>query len=145
MSLKLFNTLTNEKETFVPLTPGQVRMYVCGVTVYDSAHLGHCRFLLTFDVIYRYLKFSGYDVTYARNFTDVDDKIIKRANEEKVTCDAITDRYIAEFKYDGAALGLLLPTVEPRATEHITEIIAIIRQLESRGLAYTVGGDVYFS
>ena len=97
MALRLFNTLSNEKEEFVPLTPGKVRMYVCGVTVYDSAHLGHCRFLLTFDVIYRYLLFSGFDVTYARNFTDVDDKIIKRANDEQTSCAAITDRYIAEF------------------------------------------------
>ncbi|HWH78863.1 MAG TPA: cysteine--tRNA ligase, partial [Candidatus Binatus sp.] len=145
MSLKIFNTLTNEKENFVPLTPGQVRMYVCGVTVYDSAHLGHCRFLLIFDVIYRYLKLCGYDVVYVRNFTDVDDKIIKRANDESVNCQTITDRYIAEFNRDGAALGLLAPTVEPRATHHISEIIEIIKQLEAKGLAYQIEGDVYFS
>src|SRR5688572_32344994 len=117
MALKIFNTLSNEKEEFVPLTPGKLRMYVCGVTVYDSSHLGHCRFLLTFDVIYRYLLFSGYDVTYARNFTDVDDKIIKRANDERTSCAAITDRYIAEFHSDSGSLGLLPPTIEPRATE----------------------------
>jgi cysteinyl-tRNA synthetase len=145
MALKIFNTLSNEKEEFVPLTPGKVRMYVCGVTVYDSAHLGHCRFLLTFDVIYRYLRFAGFDVAYARNFTDVDDKIIKRAAEEQTTCAAITDRYIAEFHRDSEALGLLEPTIEPRATEHIGEIIEIIRALEAKGLAYRINGDVFYS
>ena len=145
MALKIFNTLTNEKEELVPLAPGKVRMYVCGVTVYDSAHLGHCRFLLTFDVIYRYLLFSGFEVTYARNFTDVDDKIIKRANDEQTTCAAITDRYIGEFQRDSEALGLLRPTIEPRATEHITEIIAIIQGLEAKDLAYKIDGDVYYS
>ena len=100
MSLKILNSLSGEKEFFAPLIAGQARMYVCGVTVYDSAHLGHCRFLLTFDVIYRYLRFCGFDVTYVRNFTDVDDKIIRRAHEEQVSCDAITERYIAEFERD---------------------------------------------
>ena len=145
MALKIFNTLSNDKEEFNPLTPGKVRMYVCGVTVYDSAHLGHCRFLLTFDVIYRYLLSSGFDVTYARNFTDVDDKIIKRANDERTSCAAITDRYIAEFHRDSEALGLLRPTIEPRATQHIDEIISIIKELEARGLAYLVDGDVFYS
>jgi len=145
MALKIFNTLSNDKEEFNTLTPGKVRMYVCGVTVYDSAHLGHCRFLLTFDVIYRYLLFSGYDVTYARNFTDIDDKIIKRANDERTSCDAITDRYIAEFHRDSEALGLLRPTIEPRATEHIEGIISIIKELETMGLAYLVDGDVFYS
>jgi cysteinyl-tRNA synthetase len=145
MALKIFNTLSDGKEEFVPLSPGKVRMYVCGVTVYDSAHLGHCRFLLTFDVIYRYLLFSGYDVTYARNFTDVDDKIIKRATEERVDCTTITDRYIAEFQKDTEALGLLTPTMEPRATQHVGEIIEIIRQLEAKGLAYRVEGDVFYA
>jgi cysteinyl-tRNA synthetase len=144
MALKIFNTLSDDKEEFVPLSPGKVRMYVCGVTVYDSAHLGHCRFLLTFDVIYRYLLFGGFDVTYVRNFTDVDDKIIKRANEENVDCTTITDRYIAEFQKDSEALGLLSPTVEPRATAHIAEIIEIIRRLEAKGLAYRVNGDVFY-
>ena len=145
MALRMFNTLSGAKEIFSPLTPGKVRMYVCGVTVYDSAHLGHCRFLLTFDVIFRYLRFCGYDVNYARNFTDVDDKIIKRANDEGVDCAAITERYIAEFNRDGAALALLAPSVEPRATQHITEIIAIIRQLEAKGLAYCIDGDVFYA
>ncbi len=103
MALKIFNTLSGEKDEFVPLTPGRVRMYVCGVTVYDSAHLGHCRFLITFDVIYRYLRFLGFDVTYVRNFTDVDDKIINRANEEQMSWETITQRYIGEFDQDGAA------------------------------------------
>jgi cysteinyl-tRNA synthetase len=145
MALKIFNTLSDDKEEFVPLTPGKVRMYVCGVTVYDSAHLGHCRFLLTFDVIYRYLLFRGYDVIYARNFTDVDDKIIKRAHDEQVDCATITDRYIAEFQSDSESLGLLAPTIEPRATQHIGEIIEIIEQLEGRGLAYRVDSDVFYS
>src|SRR5688572_31840460 len=97
MSLKIFNTLSGEKEDFVPLTPGEVRMYVCGVTVYDSSHIGHARSLISFDVIYRYLKFLGYKVNFVRNFTDVDDKIIEKANREKVAWSLITERYIAEF------------------------------------------------
>jgi cysteinyl-tRNA synthetase len=144
MALKIFNTLSGEKEPFVPLKPGEVRMYVCGVTVYDSSHLGHCRFLITFDAICRYLRFSGLRVHYVRNFTDVDDKIIKRANEEGVSSDVITERYIQEFHRDSDALGLLEPTHEPRATQHVAEIIGIIRQLEDQGLAYRVNGDVYF-
>jgi cysteinyl-tRNA synthetase len=145
MALKIFNTLSGEKDEFVPLTPGRVRMYVCGVTVYDSAHLGHCRFLITFDVIYRYLRFLGFDVTYVRNFTDVDDKIINRANEEQVSWETITQRYIGEFHQDGEALGLLAPSVEPLATQHIAEIIEIIERLEAKGLAYRIDGDVYYS
>lgn len=145
MALKLFNTLSNEKESFTPLTPGNVRMYVCGVTVYDSAHIGHARSFFSFDIIYRYLKFSGYDVAYVRNFTDVDDKIIKKANDEKVSCDSITSRYIEEFAQDGESLGWLRPTREPRATEHMAEIIAIIEKLEAKGLAYRVDGDMYYA
>jgi cysteinyl-tRNA synthetase len=145
MALKLFNTLTNEKESFTPLTPGKVRMYVCGVTPYDSAHIGHARSFFTFDIIYRYLKFSGYEVAYVRNFTDVDDKIINKANAEKVSCDSITSRYIEEFAQDGESLGWLRPTREPRATGHIAEIIAIIERLEAKGLAYRVGGDMYYA
>ncbi|HEX7231277.1 MAG TPA: cysteine--tRNA ligase [Candidatus Binatia bacterium] len=145
MAVKIFNTLSNEKEEFLPLLPGQVRMYVCGVTVYDSAHLGHCRFLITFDVIYRYFRSLGFEVQYVRNFTDVDDKIIKRAQDDQVSCDSITNRYIDEFNRDAAALGLLPPNIEPRATEHIAEIIEIIQQLEHSGHAYQVNGDVYYS
>ena len=145
MALKIFNTFSGEKDEFIPLTPGRVRMYVCGVTVYDSAHLGHCRSFITFDVIYRYLRFLGFDVTYVRNFTDVDDKIIKRANEEQVSWETITERYIGEFHQDGEALGLFAPSVEPLATQHIAEIIDIIEQLEAKELAYRIDGDVYYS
>ncbi len=145
MALKIFNTLSNEKEPFAPLTPGKVRMYVCGVTVYDSAHIGHARSFFTFDIIYRYLKFSGFEVDYVRNFTDVDDKIIKKANDEQVSCDAVTNRYIEEFAQDGASLGWLRPAREPRATEHMAEIIAIIERLESKELAYRVDGDIYYA
>lgn len=145
MALKIFNTLSGEKEHFLPLIDGEVRMYVCGVTVYDSSHVGHARSLLTFDVIYRYLRFLGYRVQFVRNFTDVDDKIIKKANDEQVGCETITNRYIEEFYRDSEALDLLRPSVEPRATLHMPEIIALIRQLESKNLAYRVNGDVYFS
>lgn len=120
-------------------------MYVCGVTVYDSCHVGHARFLLTFDVVYRYLKFLGYNVTFVRNFTDIDDKIIQRANEEETTTEVIAERYVQEFERDSAALGLLSPTHEPKATKHIPEIIALIRRLEERGMAYRVDGDLFFS
>lgn len=144
MALKIFNTLSGTKEEFVALHPGEARMYVCGVTVYDSSHIGHARSLLTFDIIYRYLGFSGYRVQCVRNFTDVDDKIIKRAQEEHVSCEVITERYIAEFHRDAKALGLLSPTYEPRATRHIADIISQIQRLEGKGLAYRIGGDVYF-
>jgi len=120
-------------------------MYVCGVTPYASAHIGHARSFFTFDIIYRYLKFAGYDVDYVRNFTDVDDKIIKKANDEKVSCDRITGRYIQEFFEDGESLGWLRPSHEPRATEHIAEIVAIIEKLEAEGLAYRVDGDMYYA
>jgi cysteinyl-tRNA synthetase len=145
MSLRIFSTLSGEKEDFAPLTPGEVRMYVCGVTVYDSSHVGHARSLLTFDAIYRYLIFCGYRVRFVRNFTDVDDKIINKANDQKSSCEAITDRYIEEFYRDAQSLGLLAPSLEPRATLHIAEIIALIQKLEERQLAYRVDGDVFFS
>ena len=145
MAIRIFNTLSNEKEEFLPLAPRKVRMYVCGVTVYDSAHLGHCRFLITFDVIYRYFRSLGFDVEYVRNFTDVDDKIIKRAQDEQVSCEEITGRYIDEFNRDAVALGLLAPRVEPRATQHIGEIIEIIQQLERSRHAYQIDGDVFYS
>src|SRR5216684_5981935 len=144
MALKIFNTLSGDKEEFAPLKVGEVRMYVCGVTVYDSSHVGHARSFLTFDMIYRYLMFSGYRVEFVRNFTDVDDKIIKKANDEKVSCEAITDRYIEEFQRDAEALGILRPTQEPRATLHVPEIVSLIRRLEEKGLAYRVDGDVFY-
>ena len=145
MSLQIFNTLTGKKEPFSPLTEGQVRIYVCGITVYDSSHIGHARSLLTFDVAYRYLIFLGYRVYFVRNFTDVDDKIINRAHEENTSADAIAKRYIEEFQKDSRALGLLPPSEEPKATEHIGDIVALIRRLEEKSVAYRIDGDVYFS
>jgi cysteinyl-tRNA synthetase len=145
MALKIFNTLANEKQEFITLTPGEVRMYVCGVTVYDSAHIGHARSLISFDVIYRYLLFAGYTVQFVRNFTDVDDKIIEKANREKLGCEVVTARYIEEFHRDSESLGLLAPSAEPCATAHIAEIIELIVKLEAQGLAYRAGGDVFYS
>ena len=144
MSLQIYSTLSGKKEEFVPLRGGEVRIYVCGVTVYDSSHIGHARALLTFDVIYRYLKFLDYRVIFVRNFTDLDDKIIRRAQEEGTTSEAIAAKYIEEFYQDSHALGLLRPAQEPKATEHIPEIIALIRRLEEKGMAYQVDGDVFF-
>jgi cysteinyl-tRNA synthetase len=144
MGLRLYNTLTRAKESFVPIEDGTVRMYVCGVTVYDRCHVGHARSLLTFDTLVRYLKFGGNDVVFVRNFTDVDDKIIQRAREESMAPAALAEKYIREFNEDSRSLGLLCPTHEPRATDHIAEMIALIEQLESKGLAYRVDGDVYF-
>ncbi len=145
MSLHLYNTLTGKDEEFIPLTPGKVRMYVCGVTVYDRSHIGHARALVTFDVIYRYLRFLGYDVTLVRNFTDVDDKIIDRANQRGMPAQELSELYIREFGEDMQALRCLPPTHEPRATQHIPEMIALIEELAAKGLAYTVDGDVYFA
>lgn len=144
MGLQIYNTLSGKKEEFAPLSGGEVRVYVCGVTVYDSSHIGHARALLTFDVIYRYLKFLDYRVIFVRNFTDLDDKIIRRAEEEGTSSEAIAAKYIEEFNEDSRALGLLPPAHEPKATEHIPEIIALIRRLEEKGMAYQVGGDVFF-
>ncbi len=145
MALCITNTMSGRKEPFVPLTPGTVNMYVCGVTVYDHCHIGHARALLTFDVVHRYLRFLGFDCRFVRNFTDVDDKIINRANEEGIAPEALAQRYIDEFHRDAAALGLAEPTVEPRATEHIDGMIALIGALVERGHAYAVAGDVYFA
>jgi cysteinyl-tRNA synthetase len=144
MGLQIYNTLTARKESFVPVHEGEARLYVCGVTVYDSSHVGHARALLTFDVVYRYLVFLGYRVTFVRNFTDLDDKIIDRAKKENTTCEAIAAKYIEEFNRDSRALGLLPPAHEPKATEHIAEIIALIRRLEEKGMAYRADGDVFF-
>src|SRR6266568_8199338 len=144
MTLRVYNTLSAGKEEFVPLEPGKVRMYVCGVTVYDHCHIGHARANVVFDVIYRYLRYLGYDVTYVRNYTDIDDKIINRANKEGVPFHEISERFIAEFDRDMARLGLELPTHQPKATEHIAEIIDIVKTLVAKGVAYQAGGDVYF-
>ncbi len=145
MALKLYNTLTGTKEEFVPLEPGKVKMYVCGVTVYDHCHIGHARANVAFDVVYRYLQASGYQVTYVRNYTDIDDKIINRANKEGVPYNVISERYIKTFDEDMARLGLALPTHQPRATEHVDDIIRLVQTLIDRGHAYQSGGDVYFS
>jgi len=145
MPLHFYNTLSGKEEAFIPLTSGKVRMYVCGVTVYDRSHIGHARAMVTFDVIYRYLKFSGYEVTFVRNFTDVDDKIINRANERGIPAQELSEFYIREFNEDVIALRCLPPTFEPRATQHIPEMIAIIQELEAKELAYATDGDVYFA
>ena len=142
--LSIYNTLTGKKEPFQSLQPKTVRMYVCGVTVYDYCHIGHARSALVFDVIRRYLEFSGYRVDFVKNFTDVDDKIIKRANERGVSCDAITSEYIEAYSQDMRKLGIRQVTHEPKATEHMAEIIELVRKLIQKGLAYEVAGDVYF-
>lgn len=143
--LQIYNTLTRQKEEFKPITPGKVKMYVCGVTVYDYCHIGHARCYVTFDMIFRSLKYLGFDVTYVRNFTDVDDKIINRANEQGVTCSEVTEKFIRTFHDDMMALGVQSPTIEPKATEHIPEMIQIIAKLESKGIAYQAGGDVFYA
>ena len=145
MSLRVYNTMTAQKEEFHPLVPGKVGMYVCGVTVYDYCHIGHARANIVFDVIYRYLQFAGFETTYVRNYTDVDDKIINRANERHISSKDLAEEFITAFDQDMDALGLLRPTHEPRATEYIAEIIGICEKLIDKGLAYASGGDVYYS
>jgi cysteinyl-tRNA synthetase len=144
MTLRVYNTLSGGKEEFEPLTPGKVRMYVCGVTVYDYSHIGHARANVVFDVIYRYLRYLGYEVTYVRNYTDIDDKIINRANKEGIPFSAVSERFIEEFDRDMAELGLERPTFQPKATDHVPEIIALVQALVDKGAAYAAGGDVYF-
>jgi len=143
-TVKVYNTLSRRKEPLVPLVPGEVRMYACGVTVYDLCHIGHARSAIVFDVVQRYLRFKGFRVTFVRNFTDVDDKIIRRAQQEGVPAEEIAARYIAAFREDMAALGVAPADVEPRATEHIPQMIAFIERLVAGGFAYVVDGDVYF-
>lgn len=145
MGLKIYNTLTRKKGDFQPLQPGKVGMYVCGMTVYDMCHLGHARSAVLFDVIYRYLMHRGYDVTFVRNFTDVDDKIINRAKELGEEWKSLAERFIGEFYVDMDALGILRPTFEPRATEYIGEMQSLIERLVSSGHVYEANGDVMFS
>ena len=145
MSILLYNTQTKTKEVFTPLVPGQVSMYVCGVTVYDDCHLGHARSALTFDIIKRYLDFSGYKVTYVRNFTDIDDKILNRAEKDGLAWNEISERYIQNFYRDMGAIGISKPSAEPRATEHMQDILNMVEGLVSKGMAYQLEGDVYFS
>ena len=142
--LRVHNTLTGSKEPFEPLVPGKVRMYVCGVTVYDYCHIGHARSALVFDVLRRYLEYSGFVVEFAKNFTDVDDKIIKRANEQGVSCEHVTTTYINAYYEDMDKLGVRRATLEPRATEHIADIVRLVDTLLAKGMAYRVDGDVYF-
>lgn len=142
--LKLLNSLSNKLETFAPLEENKVKMYVCGPTVYDNAHLGHARCYITWDVLYRYLKFSGYAVTYCRNVTDVDDKILKKAEERNVSPEAIANEFYISFDNSMKALNCLKPDIEPRATETIDEMISMTEKLIEKGCAYSVDGDVYF-
>jgi len=144
--LTIYNSLNNKKETFEPIIPGQVRMYVCGMTVYDYCHIGHARVLVVFDVVYRFLKHLGYEVTYVRNITDIDDKIINRANENNEEYFHLTGRFIKAMHEDADALGVLRPDMEPCATETIEPILGMIEKLEQQGNAYQAdNGDVYFS
>ncbi|MDH4164098.1 MAG: cysteine--tRNA ligase [Nitrospirota bacterium] len=142
--IKLYNTLTGKKEEFVPITPGKVHMYACGVTVYDFSHIGHARGAVAFDVIQRYFRRRGFDVKYVRNFTDVDDKIINRAREEKISPTEVAHKYIDAFQEDMKRLGVQRADVEPLATEHIKEMIEVIRRLVEKGHAYVASGDVNF-
>ncbi|MDP2569934.1 cysteine--tRNA ligase [Photobacterium damselae subsp. piscicida] len=143
--LKIYNSLTRQKEEFKPIHPGKVGMYVCGVTIYDLCHIGHGRTFVSFDVVSRYLRYLGYDLTFVRNITDIDDKIIKRAAENGETCDSLTERLIGEMHADFDALGMKRPDVEPRATAFISEIIALCERLIERGFAYVAdNGDVMF-
>ncbi|MGR2660647.1 cysteine--tRNA ligase [Chromobacterium haemolyticum] len=144
--LTVYNTLTRQKEEFKPIEPGKVCMYVCGMTVYDLCHIGHARMLTAFDVIYRWLNASGYDVTYVRNITDIEDKIIKRAAERGILPQQLVEETIAEMHQDAAALGLLPPTFEPRATHHVPGMVALIEKLIANGKAYAAdNGDVYYA
>jgi len=145
MSLKLYNTLTKKREEFVSLEEGKIGLYVCGITAYDVCHIGHARSAVVFDVIYRYLKYKGYDVTYVKNFTDIDDKIIGKAIAEGADIGEISERYIKEHNEDMDRLGVTRPTVAPKATENIKGIIRLIDTLIEKGFAYVVNGDVYYS
>ncbi|MCL9782665.1 cysteine--tRNA ligase [Vibrio sp. S4M6] len=143
--LKIYNTLTRQKEEFKPINAGKVGMYVCGVTIYDLCHIGHGRTFVSFDVVARYLRYAGYDLTFVRNITDIDDKIIKRAAENNETCDSLTNRLIGEMHNDFDALNMKRPDVEPRATEFIKEIIQVVEKLIEKGFAYVAdNGDVMF-
>ena len=146
MTLRIHNTLTRRLETFAPIDPGHVKMYVCGITVYDMCHLGHARMALAFDTVYRWLLASGWRVTYVRNITDIEDKIIRRAVERGITIRQLTDEMIAAMHRDFAALGAAVPTHEPRATDYVPQMLSMIGLLQERGLAYQAGGgDVNFA
>ncbi len=146
MSLRIYNTLSRDLETFSPIEPGHVRMYVCGMTIYDLCHIGHARMMMSFDVVQRWLKASGLRVTYVRNITDIDDKIIKRAVERGITIRQLTDEMIVAMHQDIGALGIEPPTIEPRATDYVPQMLGMISRLEEKGLAYrAAGGDVNYA
>lgn len=142
--MQIFNSQTRKKEEFVPITPGKVGIYACGPTVYNYFHVGNARPFIVFDVLRRYMEHKGYQVTFVQNFTDIDDKMIRRANEEGITVKELGDRFIEEYYKDAGALGIRPATVHPRATEHIGQIIALVKKLVDKGYAYEVNGDVYF-
>ena len=142
--LKLYNSMTRKKEEFVPIESGKVRMYSCGPTVYNYFHIGNARPFIIFDTLRRYLEYCGYEVNFVQNFTDIDDKMINRANDEGITVAELADRFIGEYFTDAKGLGIDKATVHPKATENIDAIIDIIKQLEDKGYTYTVDGDVYF-
>jgi cysteinyl-tRNA synthetase len=144
MATRVFNTLTRGKESLIPLHAGEMRIYVCGVTVYDLCHIGHGRSGIVFDVMRRYLKHRGHTVKFVKNFTDIDDKIIRKANLEGVSAQEISERYIQEYRTDMASLGILPADIEPKATDHVGPMIALIERLIARGVAYAIEGDVYF-
>lgn len=143
--MKLYNTLTRKVEPFRPISGNRVRIYVCGVTVYDRCHLGHARAIVVFDFLHRFLKSKGYEVDFVRNFTDIDDKIIRRSQEEGISWKELVRKNLEAFREDFKDFGLLPPTHEPRATDHIPEMIELIKKLEERGMAYAVEGEVFFA
>ena len=145
MSLVIYNTLTKKKETLVPFSGNKINAYVCGITAYDYSHIGHARSVVVFDAIVRYLRHRGFEVRYVRNFTDIDDKIIKRAQQEQSTCEAVSGKYIEEFRKDMGALGAMNPDHEPLATEYIPKMIETIQRLVEKRHAYESEGNVYFS
>ena len=142
--MKLYNTLSRKKEEFKPIEEGKVKMYVCGPTVYNFIHIGNARPFIIFDTLRRYLEYRGYDVTFVQNFTDVDDKIIKRGHEENITPEEVANKYINEYFVDADGLGIKRASVHPRVTDNIEQIIAFVKELEDKGYAYAVNGDVYF-
>jgi cysteinyl-tRNA synthetase len=145
MSIRIYNTLTKKKEVFEPLVPGRVKMYVCGPTVYDYCHVGHARSVVVFDVVVRYLRALNYQVRYVRNFTDVDDKIINRANEVGIDAGRLAEKFIGEFHRDMDALNVARADAEPKVTEHIDDIIGIVKDLIDKKAAYLVDGDVFYA
>ena len=145
MGVRVYNTFTGKKEEFKPVNEGKIKLYVCGVTVYDHCHIGHARSAIVFDVIYRYFLAKGYEVIFVKNFTDIDDKIIKKSQIENIPWKDVAEKYITSFYEDMGALNILRPTHEPKATDHIEDMIALVDILIKKGVAYKVNGDVYFS